>query len=159
MKIEEAIQQKKFISEHQKAHLNILFTASWLSQRSMAVLKPYGLTWQQFNILRILRGRHPEPATVKLLTERMIDKMSNASRLVDKLLAKGLVERCTSKEDRRRVDVSITEEGLDILAQASDDLEQSLGFGEGKLSDEEASVLNDLLDKMRHLLEEPEAHC
>ena len=118
MKLEEAIQQTKFISEHQKVHLNILFSASWLSQRSIAILKPYGLTWQQFNVLRILRGRHPEPATVKLLTERMIDKMSNASRLVDKLLAKGLVVRVTSKEDRRRVDVSITDSGLKLLEEA-----------------------------------------
>lgn len=154
MKIEEAIQQKKFISEYQKAHLNILFTASWLNQRTTAVLKPYGLTWQQFNILRILRGRHPEPATVKLLTERMIDKMSNASRLVDKLLSKGLVARCTSQEDRRRVDVSITEEGLNLLARASDDLERGLNFENGNLSDQEAEALNDLLDKMRTLIEE-----
>lgn len=154
MKIEEAIQQKKFISEHQKAHLNILFTASWLNQRTTAVLKPYGLTWQQFNILRILRGRYPEPATVKLLTERMIDKMSNASRLVDKLLSKGLVERCTSQEDRRRVDVSITEEGLELLASASDDLERGLSFEDGKLNDDEAETLNELLDKMRTLIEE-----
>ena len=154
MKIEEAIQQKKFISEHQKAHLNILFTAPWFNQRTTAVLKPYGLTWQQFNILRILRGRHPEPATVKLLTERMIDKMSNASRLVDKLLSKGLVQRCTSEEDRRRVDVSITEEGLNLLARASDDLERGLNFEEGKLNDAEAETLNGLLDKMRSLIED-----
>jgi len=151
MKLEEAIQQTKFISEHQKAHLNILFSASWLSQRSVAILKPYGLTSQQFNILRILRGRHPEPATVKLLTERMIDKMSNASRLVDKLLAKGLVVRITSKEDRRRVDVSITDAGLEVLEKASIELEDEMRFEKGYLSSSEAEELNRLLDKMRTL--------
>lgn len=159
MKLEEAIQQTKFISEHQKAHLNILFSASWLSQRSVATLKPYGLTWQQFNILRILRGRHPEPATVKLLTERMIDKMSNASRLVDKLLAKGLVVRITSKEDRRRVDVSITDKGLKLLEEASADLENEMRFQEGYLSCTEAEELNRLLDKMRTLQEEASESC
>lgn len=155
MKLEEAIQQQKFISEHQKAHLNILYTASWLSQCTTSILKPYGLTTQQFNILRILRGRHPEPATVKLLTERMIDKMSNASRLVDKLLAKGFVERCTSKEDRRRVDVSITAEGLALLERASHDLEIGLRFEDGNLSQSEAVSLNELLDKLRTLVNEP----
>ncbi|MGH1436443.1 MAG: MarR family winged helix-turn-helix transcriptional regulator [Lewinella sp.] len=156
MKLEEAIQQTKFISEHQKVHLNILFSASWLSQRSIAILKPYGLTWQQFNVLRILRGRHPEPATVKLLTERMIDKMSNASRLVDKLLAKGLVVRVTSKEDRRRVDVSITDSGLKLLEEASAELENEMRFEKGYLSCAEAEELNRLLDKMRTLQEEAE---
>lgn len=155
MKLEEAIQQQRFISEHQKAHLNILYTASWLSQRTTSILKPYGLTWQQFNILRILRGRYPDPATVKLLTERMIDKMSNASRLVDKLLAKGLVERCTSKEDRRRVDVSITPDGLELLDKASHDLELGLRFEDGNLSQPEAESLNELLDKLRTLTDEP----
>lgn len=156
MKLEEAIQQTKFISEHQKVHLNILFSASWLSQRSIAILKPYGLTWQQFNVLRILRGRYPEPATVKLLTERMIDKMSNASRLVDKLLAKDLVVRVTSKEDRRRVDVSITDAGLKLLEEASAELENEMRFEKGYLSCTEAEELNRLLDKMRTLQEEAE---
>lgn len=154
MKLEEAIQQTKFISEYQKAHLNILFSASWLSQQTTTLLKPYGLTWQQFNILRILRGRHPQPATVKSLTERMIDKMSNASRLVDKLLAKGLVERITSQEDRRRVDISITEAGLELLADASTALEEGMQLKGGNISCEEAEELNRILDKIRTLHEE-----
>ncbi len=156
MKLEEAIQQSKFISEHQKAHLNILFSASWLSQRSATLLKPYGLSWQQFNVLRILRGRHPEPATVKLLTKRMIDKMSNASRLVDKLLSKGLVVRTTSKEDRRRVDISITETGLKVLAEASATLENGMRLDKGYLTCAEAEELNRLLDKIRTLQGEEE---
>ncbi|MEL7220846.1 MAG: MarR family transcriptional regulator [Bacteroidota bacterium] len=126
-----------------------MYTSAWITQSSAAILKPYGLTWQQFNVLRILRGRHPEPATVKLLMERMIDKMSNASRLVDKLLAKGLVERVTSTSDRRRVDVSITEEGLELLGKASAKMEKGLGFYENPLTEAEAVELNRLLDKLR----------
>ena len=155
MKIEEAIQQQRFISEYQKAGLNVLYTAAWINQSSAAILKPYGLTSQQFNVLRILRGRHPEPATVKLLMERMIDKMSNASRLVDKLLAKGLVERVTSTTDRRRVDVSITDAGLQLLQQASAEMEEGLGFYDSALSEKEAVELNRLLDKLRDTKETP----
>lgn len=151
MTIEEAIQQKNFVSETQKAHLNILYTASMLNQRTSSQLRSYGLTWQQFNVLRILRGQQPKPATVKLLTERMIDKMSNASRLVDKLLDKGLVERTPSSKDRRRVDVSITDEGLALLERISEELESKLGFHSNPLSDEELAQLNDLLNRFRCL--------
>lgn len=154
MKIEDAIQQKHFVSEHQKVHINILYSAAWLSQLTTNILKPYGLTWQQFNVLRILRGHHPKPATVKLLTERMIDKMSNASRLVDKLLSKKLVIRQTAREDRRRVDIFITEEGLEVLSRASAELEKGLNFEKGTLTCEEAQMLNNLLDKLRSLHEE-----
>jgi DNA-binding MarR family transcriptional regulator len=154
MKIEDAIQQVHFQSEYQKVSLNIMYTSAWITQSSTTILKPFDLTWQQFNILRILRGRHPEPATVKLLMERMIDKMSNASRLVDKLLAKGLVERVTSTTDRRRVDVSITDEGLELLAEASAQMEKGLGFYDNPLSVEEATELNRLLDKFRTIEEQ-----
>ncbi|RME96494.1 MAG: MarR family transcriptional regulator [Bacteroidetes bacterium] len=149
MKLEDAIQQWTFINEYQKAHLNILLTASTLNQRTTSLLKPYGLTWQQFNILRILRGQYPKPATVKLLTERMIDKMSNASRLVDKLVDKGLVKRTPCTDDRRRVDVAITDKGLVLLAEVSERLESGLNFEQGHLSEAEAIQLNELLDRFR----------
>lgn len=148
MKIENEINQSKFKSEFQKAHINILFTASWFSQQSTQLLKVYNISWQQFNILRILRGMYPKPASVKLLTERMIDKMSNASRLVEKLKIKGYVERTECDEDRRRVDVRITELGLDILEKASQLMEENLDDGM-KITVEEAQVLNEILDKMR----------
>lgn len=150
MKIEEAIQQKKFRDEYQKAHINVLFTASWIHQQSLQALKPFNISWQQFNILRILRGMHPEPASVKLLTERMIDKMSNASRLVEKLKQKGLVERKSCKSDRRQVDVVITEKGLDLLTLASEAMDQQMGMTKSQLSPEQAMQLNDLLDAMRY---------
>ena len=149
MKIEQEIQQGRFKSEYYKAHINVLFTASWFSQQSTQVLKPYNISWQQFNVLRILRGLHPAPASVKLLTERMIDKMSNASRLVDKLQKKGLVERRTSNEDRRRVEVFITPAGLQLLIEASLAMEEDLEQTMRKLDLEEAVTLSRLLDKLR----------
>jgi DNA-binding MarR family transcriptional regulator len=149
MKIEEEIQQSKFASEFQKAHVNILFTAAWLNQETSRVLKPYGISVQQFNILRILRGMNPKPATIKTLTERMIDKMSNASRLVDKLEQKGLVTRTECDKDRRRVDVSITQKGLELIDNASDSMEKQMHVKAGTLTTEMAVQLNDLLDQIR----------
>lgn len=149
MKIQDEIRQKKFKSEYQKAHINILFTAAWLSQQTVQIFKPLGISSQQFNILRILRGMHPEPSSVKLLTERMIDKMSNASRLVDKLEAKKLVQRIESGADRRRVDVFITPAGLSLLEKVSEQVEDRLHQDMALLSEEEAFRLNELLDKMR----------
>ncbi len=149
MKIEEAIQQKKFESEFQKAHINILFTANWLSQSLGPALEPLNLTWQQFNILRILRGMHPEPASVKVLTERMIDKMSNASRLVEKLKQKGMVERKACPADRRQVDIVLTDKGQEILEVASNGIAQMTQDTFASLTEEEGQTLNRLLDKIR----------
>lgn len=149
MKIEKEINQSKFKSEFQKAHINILFTASWFSQQSAQLLKRFNISWQQFNILRILRGMYPEPASVKLLTERMIDKMSNASRLVEKLKKKGLVERSECDEDRRKVNVIITELGLKTLEQASLVMEEKLENNMEGVSEAEAAILNSILDKIR----------
>ncbi len=149
MRIEDEIQQKTFKSNYQKAQINVLFTSAWLSQHSARALKPFNISWQQFNILRILRGMHPEPATVKLLTERMIDKMSNASRLVEKLKQKGLVARTNCEEDRRRVNVYITEAGLELIREASEVMESQLENRLQVISDQEAEELNRILDKMR----------
>lgn len=149
MRIEEAIQQKKFESEFQKAHINIQFTANWLSQSLSPSLEPLNLTWQQFNILRILRGMHPEPASIKVLTERMIDKMSNASRLVEKLKQKGMVERKACQADRRQVDIVLTEKGREVLDLASKSIADNTQGTFSTLTIEEAAQLNQLLDKLR----------
>jgi len=150
MKIEEEInQQRPFKDMYQKVGVNILFTASWLSKLQNDVLKPYGLSAQQYNILRILRGMRGKPATVKLLTERMVDKTSNASRLVEKLQRKGLVLRKSCKQDRRRVDIYIEEEGLKVLAEASAKLEAQMGDCMSHLEQEEAEQLSNLLDQLR----------
>ncbi|TVR82835.1 MAG: MarR family transcriptional regulator [Saprospirales bacterium] len=149
--IEQEIQQaKKFVNEYVKLDVNLMFTASYLGTIKTTVLKPYGISWQQFNILRILRGRHPEPASIKLLTERMIDKTSNTSRLVDKLTKKRMVSRTVNQHDRRIMDVTITEQGLELIACCSEKLEAEITERLSALSREEAEQMNHLLDKIRY---------
>lgn len=156
LKIEQALQQQTFDSAIHKAHLNILVTASWLSQRTTRALKPFDISMQQYNILRILRGRHPESATVKMLTERMIDQTSNASRLVDKLVKKGLVERTQCPTDRRQVDITITEAGLEKLAAATQVVNEQIHSTTGNFSAEEAELVSVFLDKLRSRGEDAE---
>ncbi len=148
MKLEEAIQQKKFVSERQKANLNIMYTSSWITAKISSVLKPFGISPQQFNILRILNGQKGQPATVKLLTERMIDKMSNTSRLVEKLKSKGLVDRRECEQDRRRVDIFLTDKGFKVMSDCSGEIEKNVESSLN-LTEVEAESLNQLLDKIR----------
>ncbi len=148
MKIEDEIKQKKFSSEYQKAHINITFTASWLNTQMNTLFKPYGISSQQFNILRILRGQHPHPAPLKLLTERMIDKMSNTSRLVEKLYQKKLVERNTCPKNRRQVDIVLTPKGRQLLEEVSAAMENFF-YRSYNVTLEEAKELNRVLDKLR----------
>jgi len=148
MRIEEEIKQSTFKSEHQKAHINLIYTSGWVQQAQASLFKPYGVTLPQYNVLRILRGQHPKPATISLLIERMLDKTSNASRIVDKLEAKGLVTREQCPADRRTVDVLITEKGLALLKEM-DGIESGAGTGITNLTMQEAEQLNMLLDKIR----------
>lgn len=148
MGISEDIQQKSFESEFAKAIINVFYTSSWLGQKHQKLFKSYGLTSPQFNVLRILRGQYPSPATVNLIIDRMLDKSSNASRIVDKLESKGLVLRRQCPHDRRAVDVIITDAGLDLLKQMDGELKQ-FELGMQKLSSQESEQLNALLDKMR----------
>ncbi len=148
MKIEQAIKQDRFNDEYHKLFLNLLYTAGWLNIRQIQFFKQYDLSPQQFNILRILRGQHPNPASVNLLIERMLDKMSNASRLVDKLDAKGLVERRKCAADKRQVDVAITKKGMKLLEQIDKEI-GNLDNMVGSLSKQEAKTMNELLDKLR----------
>ena len=148
MKLEDEIKQSKFKSEYQKLELNIIFTANWLEHHHGKHCKQHDITSEQFNILRILRGQYPNPATVNLLIERMLNKMSNASRLVEKLRKKGLVERKISKDDRRACDVIITKKGLALLSEL-DKLEKEWEKLVAHLSLDEARKLNTLLDKLR----------
>ncbi len=148
MRIDEEIQSTKFEDNYQKAIINISFTSGWLSNLIRGEFERFNLTQQQFNILRILRGQYPNPATVNLLKERMIDKMSDASRIVDRLVQKGLVSRCTNTKDRRAVDIRISDEGRSLLCKI--DLEfKSKDFFKDHLTEEEAGKLSDLLDKLR----------
>jgi len=148
MKIEDEIKQSRFKNDFHRLSVNLMYTHSWLHLKNQAHLKPFGITIQQYNILRILRGQYPGTATVNLLIERMLDKMSNASRLVEKLRKKGLVQRNTCENDRRAVDVIITTQGLELL----DEIEKCDKKWEKQfhvLSAQEVRTLNNLLDKLR----------
>ncbi|SOD78216.1 MarR family winged helix-turn-helix transcriptional regulator [Spirosoma fluviale] len=150
MSIETDIKQSTpFRSPYQRVIVNLMYTSNWIAGNQTQLLKPFKLTLQQYNVLRILRGQHPSPIKVSDITERMLDKMSNASRLVDKLVAKKLVLRTECPSDRRAVDVIITEKGLALLKQLDthqDTLNKSF---EGKLTAEEAEALSHLLDRLR----------
>lgn len=146
--IEQEIKQKVFKSEYQKAYINVVYTSGWLQTRQAAVFRSYDLTLPQYNILRILRGQHPKPATINLLIERMLDKTSNASRIVDKLEVKGLVTRTPCEHDRRTVDVLITKAGLNLL-KTIDQKGEDIITGLNNLTEEEAKALSQLLDKIR----------
>ena len=148
MRIEEEIQSNKFEDSYHKLVINISYSYGWLNNLMRGTFEQYNLTQQQFNILRILRGQYPNPSTVNLLKERMIDKMSDASRIVDRLVQKGLVSRCTNNKDRRSVDIRISESGLDLLA-GLDKVVDAKKLLKDNLTDDEALQLSNLLDKMR----------
>ena len=148
MKLEDEISQKRFQNEYHKATVNIIYSYNWLVNYQIQILKPYNITLQQFNILRILRGQHPNPATIKLIKERMLDKMSDASRIVEKLRVKGLVDRNICPSDRRNVDVLITEKGLELLSKL-DNYSEEMNNRLSSLDENEIKNLNNLLDKLR----------
>lgn len=152
MSIETDIKQTRFRNVYHRMALNLLYTTNWLSDSQACLLKSYDLTSQQYNVLRIVRGQHPNPVRVNDIIERMLDKMSNASRLVDKLLLKGLVKRTECPHDRRAVDVVITEAGMDILSEL-DKMQDSWENQLRNLSEQEANQLSDLLDKLRGSIE------
>ena len=148
MGIEDAIRQKKFPNEFVKAEVNLLFTAGWIENISNKFFKKYDISMQQYNVLRILRGQYPDPVMLSVITDRMIDKMSNATRLVEKLRLKGLVTRELNSANRRQVDILITSKGLEMLQ----DIDAHFSEMEAKFSnitEEEARTLNQILDKMR----------
>jgi len=150
MKIENEIQQTSFANVWIKATINILFTNNWVEERLKEVVEPYGITLQQFNVLRILRGQHPQKVSTCVIRERMIDRMSDSSRIVDRLNQKGLVEKSPCKSDRRLVDVLISSQGLELLAQIDKQLPITGGALQN-LTEEEAETLNMLLDKAREI--------
>jgi DNA-binding MarR family transcriptional regulator len=150
VRLEDEIKQPTFQSQAHKANINIIYTANWLGQRQLAAFRQVGLTAPQFNVLRILRGQHPKPATVALLIDRMLDKTSNASRIVDKLEEKQLVTRTICPANRRAVDIRITEAGLRLLQRIDEEgLADPNSIGFGQLSESELEILNALLDKIR----------
>lgn len=148
MGLEQDIRQDKFRNSRHKAMLNVLFTYGWIIERIKQFLSKEDITHQQYNILRILRGSSPDPLSTLQIRERMLDKMSDTSRIVDRMVAKGLVKKVVCSKDKRLVDVTITEKGQKLLKRLDveqDHMEEIMQT----LSEEQALELSNLLDKLR----------
>lgn len=150
MRIEEEIHQKKFRNEYQKASINLIYTHNWLTTKQKRFFNQYDITPQQFNVLRILRGQYPGSISTSSIRERMLDRSSDASRIVDRIHKQGLVEKKICPTDKRLVDVSISEQGLKLLEKIDEQIDE-MDKTFGNLSVEEAEELNRLLDKIRSI--------
>lgn len=147
MRIEDEIKQEKFKSERQKVTINLLYTSNWLINKHKEFFSDYEITPQQYNVLRILRGQHPKSISTSAIKDRMLDKNSDVSRIVDRLTNKELVSKAPCSKDRRLVDVLISQKGLSLLKtmdKAVDGLDANIS-----LNEDEAKMLNQLLDKVR----------
>ena len=147
MKIEDEIQQKAFHSAHQKAVVNLIYTSNWLIGTHQKFLSVFGLTTQQFNILRILRGQHPNGVSATTIKQRMLDRNSDVSRLLDRLVKKELIVKKSCPSDKRATDVFITDRGLKVLEDINKErhrIDNVLS-----LTESEAELLSDLLDRAR----------
>ena len=149
MRIEDEIKQEKFVDEIQKLIINQLFTGKWITGLIAKQLKPFKITSQQYNVLRILRGQKGKPANLSTIQERMLNKMSNTTRLIDKLLKKDLVTRQTCPTNRRKVEILITNKGLALLGELDTIVTSSNENITKQLSISELETLNQLLDKLR----------
>ncbi len=143
------LELREFKNDYINACVNILYTSSFMLKMKTKTLRPFNISLQQFNILNILNNEFPEPSTVKPLAEQMLDETSNVSRLIDKLSAKGFVQRTNGLKDRRKVEISITKKGLEVFKAAALALENITEFQLGNLSQTEVVLLNQLLTKTR----------
>lgn len=148
VQLQKEVKTAKFENIFQQALVNVMFTYHWSTQNVKEALAPFDITHQQFNVLRILRGQYPSPATVNLIKNRILDKMSDTSRIVDRLIQKGYVEKTINSYDKRAVDIIITTKGLALLKKMDKEIDFS-SFIATNLTVEEAEQLNILLDKMR----------
>ncbi len=147
MGIEKDIQQTNFRNEFQKMGINIIYTANWLNEKMGQILASEDITQQQYNILRILRGSDAPLSTLKI-RERMLDKMSDTSRIVDRLIVKDLVEKFACVKDKRLVDITVTKKGLQLLEKL-DALNEPIDSILKGVSEKEAHTINQILDKLR----------
>lgn len=150
MKLEQAIKQYHFVSNGQRLGLNLIYTFNWVKEQQKEYFSQFGITQQQYNVLRILRGNHPKAYSTSDIRERMMDKMSDASRIVERLLKKQLVERSKNSKDKRLVDVMISKDGLELLKKMDESIEVHLRRPFKNLTEEEQKTLDALLDKMRN---------
>jgi DNA-binding MarR family transcriptional regulator len=149
MEIEKAIKQPKFSDVYQKLVVNLLFTSNWLRDAQNSLMKQYDILPQHYNVLRILKGKHPNASSPGDIKEVMIDKGNDVTRLLDKLVSKGLVKRSLCEENRRKMDVYITEEGLKLLQDIEKPLQDYLAEIKKRVTEQEAETMSALLDQMR----------
>ena len=149
MKFEKTIKQTKFENSQQKAILNIFYTSNYLRDIQWGYFKKFDILPQHFNVLRILRGKHPQPISPGDIKEVMIDKGNDVTRLVDKLVIMKLVSRELCAENRRKIDIHITNQGLKLLEKMDGPLKEAFDSIRKKLTSKEADLLSDLLDKLR----------
>lgn len=148
MKLEEALKTTKFTSEQHKASLNLMYTSYIMRDHFSKLMKECGITSEQFNVMRILKGKYPSPMCVKDIASRMIEKSSNVPRILDRLIAKDLVKRVASTEDKRESLIHLTQNGIEQLSAINQKVE-SYNYSSINLTIEEAVALNNLLEKMR----------
>lgn len=149
MKIEEAIKQSKFTDSYQKAIINLMYTGNWLRDEQVRLLKPHDILPQHFNVLRIIKGRYPEPVSPGEIKEVLIDKANDLTRLLDKLEKKGWVKRRLCPTNRRKMDVTLTTKGLKFIEESTASIEPFAKVIKGRISDKEAEIISKLLDKIR----------
>ena len=149
MRLEKELKMKGFASPYERAILSVIFTGNWLVDQINTTLKPFGISEQHYNILRILKGQKDKPANLFMIQERMMHRMSNATRLVEKLRKMGLVERKVCEQNRRMVEITITKQGLTLLAKTKPLIENKLKSIYKSMNEQEALLLGDLLDKLR----------
>jgi len=152
MSLENEINQRKFRNEYQKSGINLIYTYNWMTEKINKIFDVWDITPQQFNILRILRGAG-QPLSTLQIRQRMLDRMSDTSRIVDRLVLKGLVKKSVCKLDRRLVDVTITDKGKKLLEKI-DQYNDQMDAIMMNLTEQEAKTLNELLDKIRNAKDE-----
>lgn len=148
LKIEDVIKQREFRSEAHKAMVNLIYTSSQVLTKLSEVTESYGITRQQYNVLRILRGQYPGAASINEIKDRMLDRMSDCSRLADRLASKALIKKSNCPSDKRSVDITITSEGLELL----DRMEPAISAIESlfsSFSQGEVNRFNEMLDRIR----------
>ncbi|MBQ4820434.1 MarR family transcriptional regulator [Aquimarina sp. MMG016] len=149
MRIEDIIKTQVQLPLSRKVIVNLLYTENWISDKISAALKQYDISIQQFNVLRILKGQKGKPANLSTIQERMVSKMSNTTRLVDKLIKKEYVSRVICSSNRRKVEITITNKGLDFLSEVSPTMNKFENELTANLTEEDLTLLNKLLNKLR----------
>lgn len=149
MKLSELIRQERFASPGHEALLNVVATSAWMGNEMSAVMAPYGITSAQYNVLRILRGSHPNSLTCSAIGERLLDRTPDVTRLLNRLERNGFIRRERAEHDRRVVEVIITQKGLDLLAEMQDDIETAQARIIRHLTPEEHAQLSTLLERLR----------